>query len=331
MARMSIRAPLLGLSVDVVTTAEAVEMIRGIWRRSAKCRVFFVDAFGFNAAAASPEYCDALNEAEFLLPGGAGVLLAAKLLHLPIQNNLNGADLTPRLCKAAARDGRSVFLLGARPGVAEKAAAALRKRFPRLRIAGVRDGSFQSEESAAVIAEINAAQPDILLVALGVPTQELWITEHFVELDVPVCLAVGALLDFLADAVPQSPVLLRKLRIEWLYMLYREPRRVWKHHLLGNATFLRRAFAVRLGRLPKTGRRESRTQPIPASGMLLAAPRSAFAPAPYAELPIPQRGNMRWSAAPTMSSPVASGVRSRVTEAQRERSGAPERVPMRFP
>lgn len=325
---MSVRASLLGLSVDEMSTAEAVDTIRGIWRRRAKSRVFFVNAHCFNTAATSAEYRASLREAEFVLPDGSGVLLASKLLHLPIRHNLNGTDLTPMLCKAAAQDGCSIYLLGARPGVAEKAAATLTRRYPKLRIAGFRDGYFSPEQSAEVVAEINAARPDMLLVALGVPQQELWITEHFAELEVPVCLAVGALLDFLSHSVPRAPMLLRKLGIEWLYRLYREPRRLWKRYLLGNATFLTRVFAARLGRLPRTARRVVSTRPIPASGMLLVAPRPVSAPAPYAALPIPQRGNMRWSAAPVPSTAAAIGTR-RGGVAQGERAAASERQPVR--
>ena len=327
---MSVRASLLGLSVDEMSAAEAVDTIRGIWRRGAKSRVFFVNAHCFNIAATSEEYRESLCEAEFVLPDGSGVLLASKLLHLPIRHNLNGTDLTPMLCRAAAQDGRSVFLLGARPGVAEKAAATLKKRFPKLSIAGVQHGYFKPEESAQVIAEINAAQPDMLLVALGVPTQELWITEHFAELEVPVSLAVGALFDFLSNSVPRAPRLLRKLGIEWLYRLYREPRRLWKRYLLGNATYLSRVFAARLGRVPAPARSAARTRAIPASGMLLAEPRLEAAPAPYAELPIPQRGNLRWSAGPK-ATPAAAGSRLSALAPQRQRAHASERLPVRVP
>ena len=327
---MSVRASLLGISVDEMTSAEAVETIRGIWRRGAKSRVFFVNAHCFNTAAMSVAYRESLREAEFVLPDGSGVLMASRLLHVPIQHNLNGTDLTPMLCRAAAQDGRSIFLLGARPGIAEKVGERLQKRFPALRIVGMRHGYFKPEQSAEVVAEINAARPDMLLVAMGVPMQELWITDHFAELDVPVCLAVGALFDFLSNSVPRAPRLLRKLGVEWLYRLYREPRRLWKRYLLGNATFLSRVFASRMGMRPKTARPAMGTYVVPASGILLAAPQRATAPAPYSALPIPQRGNLRWSGVPERKQTGAAAARSgvRVAEAaQREPAGVGERVP----
>lgn len=295
---MSVRASLLGLSIDEMSQLEAIETIRGIWRRGAKSRVFFVNAHCVNNAFASFAYTQSLRQAEFVLPDGSGVLLASKILRLPIKHNLNGTDLTPLICQSAAEDGRSIFLLGAQPGTAEQAAKSLVERFPTLRIAGVRDGYFAVEESAEIVARINAAQPDILLVALGVPLQELWITEHFDELQAPVCLAVGALFDFLSNSVPRAPMILRRLGLEWMFRLLREPRRLWKRYLIGNVTFLSRVFAARLG-FQMTPTHRPVAVKVPDSGILAARPRPASASiAPYREAPVPSRGNLRWSPEP---------------------------------
>lgn len=295
---MSVRASLLGLRVDEMSQTEAVETICGIWRRGAKSRVFFVNAHCVNSAFTHPEYTQSLSQAEFVLPDGSGVLLASKILRLPIRHNLNGTDLTPLICQMAAEDGRSVFLLGAQPGIADQAAQCLVERFPTLRIAGVQHGYFAPEESAEIVARINAAQPDILLVALGVPTQEVWITEHFAELSVPVCLAVGALFDFLSNNVPRAPKLFRRLGIEWLFRLVREPRRLWRRYLIGNVTFLSRVFASRIGFNVVPVQRPSAVR-VPDSGILAARRRlDAASEAPYREAPVPSRGNLRWSPEP---------------------------------
>ncbi|HLZ23843.1 MAG TPA: WecB/TagA/CpsF family glycosyltransferase [Ktedonobacterales bacterium] len=297
---MSVRASLLGLSVDEMSQTEAVETICGIWRRGAKSRVFFVNAHCVNSAFAHPEYTQSLSQAEFVLPDGSGVLLASKILRLPIRHNLNGTDLTPLICQVAAEDGRSVFLLGAQPGVADQAAKTLVERFPTLRIAGVQHGFFAPEDSAEIVARINAAQPDVLLVALGVPTQEIWITEHFADLSVPVCLAVGALFDFLSNNVPRAPKLFRRLGIEWLFRLVREPRRLWRRYLIGNTMFMSRVFAARMGLTVAPVQRPGAVR-VPDSGILAARPRAAaVSEAPYLETPVPSRGNMRWSPDPEL-------------------------------
>jgi N-acetylglucosaminyldiphosphoundecaprenol N-acetyl-beta-D-mannosaminyltransferase len=239
---MSIRVSFLGLGIDEMTSAEAVEKVQGLWRSRIKSRIFFVNAHCFNLATSDEGYRNSLDKADLVLADGSGMLLASRLLRLPIQHNLNGTDLVPLLCRAAAEEGRSVFLLGARPGIAERAAARLREGYPGLHIAGIQHGYFAAEESGAIIERINAAKADMLLVAMGVPLQEQWISDHFTALDVPVSLAVGALLDFISNAVPRAPRLFRQLGIEWIYRLYREPRRLWRRYMVGNVTFLSRVL-----------------------------------------------------------------------------------------
>lgn len=248
---MASRVSFLGLGVDEMTTAEATDMVRGYWQTGEKARVFFVNAHCINTAAANQEYRDALAMAEQVLADGSGVLLGSKLLNAPITHNLNGTDLVPHLCSVAAEEGRSVFLLGAHPGIACLAARKLRERHPNLRIVGVQHGYFPPEETDAVIARINAAQPDMLLVAFGVPGQEVWVTSHFAELDAGVIFAVGALFDFMSETVPRAPRFFRQIGMEWFYRLCREPKRLWRRYLIGNVTFLSRIFAVKyLGKAP---------------------------------------------------------------------------------
>ena len=248
---MAARVSFLGLGVDAMTQSEATDMVRGYWQAGEKARIFFVNAHCINTAASNQEYRDALAMSEQVLADGSGVLMGSKLLRVPIKHNLNGTDLVPRLCAIAAEEGRSVFLLGAHPGVACLAARKLRERHPNLRIVGVQHGYFPPEETDAVIARINAAKPDMLLVAFGVPSQEVWVTRHFAELDAGVTLAVGALFDFMSDTVPRAPRLFRRVGMEWFYRLCREPRRLWRRYLIGNVTFLSRVFAVKyLGKAP---------------------------------------------------------------------------------
>lgn len=250
---MSIRVSFLGLGIDEMTPSEAVEKIRDLWRTRLKSRIFFVNAHCFNVAATDERYRDSLRAADLVLADGSGMLLASRVLRVPIQHNLNGTDLVPMLCDTAAEEGRSIFLLGARPGIAERAAARLGERYPGLRIAGIQHGYFSAEENEEIIERINAAKPDMLLVAMGVPLQEQWITDNFAALDVPVSLAVGALLDFISNNVPRAPRLLRRLGIEWLYRLYREPRRLWRRYMVGNIAFLSRvllALVTSKGALP---------------------------------------------------------------------------------
>lgn len=205
--------------------------------------VFFLNAHCANLRARDRGYAAALARADAVLPDGIGVELAARMTGDRLTENLNGTDFTPELLRAAARQGLSVFLFGARPGTAEAAAERLMADIPGLRIAGTRDGYAGSADPERAVQEINASGADILLVAMGVPMQELWIDRHRPDLAPRLVLGVGALFDFLAGNVRRAPAPVRKARLEWAWRLALEPRRLASRYLLGNGTFLMRAAA----------------------------------------------------------------------------------------
>ena len=134
-----------------------------------------------------------------------------------------------------------MFLIGGTPGTADAAAQRLCLDIPGLRIAGTRDGFAGAARPEEAIDEINASGADIVLVAMGVPQQELWIDEHRHLIDAPLVLGVGALFDFLAGNVRRAPAWVRRRRMEWAWRLAMEPRRLAKRYLVGNAAFLARA------------------------------------------------------------------------------------------
>lgn len=211
-------------------------------------RVAFANAHCVNEAARSPEYANALQTADAVLPDGAGVEIALKMQGDRMVENLNGTDFTPRLLTEAARRGLSVFLFGAGPGTAEAAAARLLDTIPGLQIAGTRDGFAGAQDTEAAIDAINASKADILLVAMGVPTQDLWLAKHAHRLTPHVSMGVGALFDFLAGNVRRAPRAVRAAKLEWVWRLAMEPRRMAARYLLGNPIFLMRAIAAAYGR-----------------------------------------------------------------------------------
>jgi len=189
-------------------------------------------------AAADVVFCD-----------GAGVRLAARMLGDCLPERITYADWLPRLAALAEERGFSLFFLGARPGVAEEASARLRRSHPDLKIVGVRHGFFDhrvgSTENEAVVAEINAARPDVLFLGLGMPLQERWLMENHRRLDVGVALTGGAVFDYASGRLRRGPRLLTDNGFEWLARLLVEPRRLWRRYLLGNPLFLARVLAQR--------------------------------------------------------------------------------------
>jgi N-acetylglucosaminyldiphosphoundecaprenol N-acetyl-beta-D-mannosaminyltransferase len=262
---MAISTTFLGIRIDEMEPDEAIEQVRAEWATGRKQRVYFVNAHCANIACRDERYQEALAQAELVLADGSGVLSGARLLGLPIKHNLNGTDLGPKLCARAAQEGRSVFLLGGEPGVAEQAAAQLLIRCPGLHIVGIQHGFFSAEEEAAVIAHINAARPDLLFVAMGVPRQELWITRHWEKLDVGTALAVGALFDFLAERFKRAPVWMRRLGVEWVFRLIQEPGRLWRRYLIGNLTFESRALLAALNPAKRRAGQQVVCRPVPMS------------------------------------------------------------------
>lgn len=210
--------------------------------RPGKTTAAFVNAHCVNVAASDTLYTRALRAADVLLPDGAGISLAAKFTGQRLAENLNGTDLCAPLCRAAAQQGLSVYLLGAAPGIAEKAAQNLILKTPGLRIAGTQDGYFDQSESDQVVAQINASGADIVMVAMGVPLQDVWIYKHRKQLAAKLVMGVGALLDFNAGHVSRAPAIVRKTRMEWVWRLALEPRRMFKRYVLGNPAFIGRAL-----------------------------------------------------------------------------------------
>lgn len=237
--------PLFGTEV-VSATPEAV--MADLLAPGAQRRVVFVNAHCANVLARDPIYAAAVQTADRVLPDGIGVEQAARMQGHELAANLNGTDFVPRLLREAAARGLLVFLFGAAPGVAAAAAARLARDTPGLRIAGHRDGYAGAADSNAAIAAINASGADILLVAMGVPAQDVWLDRHAHRLAPRLLMGVGALFDFLSGRVARAPAPLRRARLEWLWRLALEPRRLARRYLLGNLAFLAREGRAALRR-----------------------------------------------------------------------------------
>ncbi len=229
--------PALGLDLVDATPAQTIAALLAPGRR----RAFFMNAHCCNIRRRIRAYREAVAGADVLLPDGIGVELAGKMTGQRLTANLNGTDLVPALLEQAAAQGKSVYLFGGKPGTARAAAAALQARIPALTIAGTRDGYDGAADADTVVEDINESGADIVLVALGVPMQELWLHRHAWRLNADLTLAVGALFDFLAGNVSRAPQWVRKARAEWVWRLAQEPRRLAKRYLAGNLSFLTHA------------------------------------------------------------------------------------------
>lgn len=177
------------------------------------------------AGIEDPSFMKTLREADLVVPDGTGLVWAASYVGQPVAERVAGYDLIHELMKAGSSRGWKVYLLGAAPGIAEAAAAKLTSLYPGIRVAGCRDGFFPDIEDDAVIADVTAKAPHLLLVARATNNQDPWIGKYKDRLGVPVMMGVGGSFDVLAGRVKRAPLLFQRLRLEWFYRLLREPSR----------------------------------------------------------------------------------------------------------
>ncbi len=172
----------------------------------------------------------AINAAWLVVADGIGIVWAARHLKAPMPERVTGVDTLVALAQRCAGAGYRLYLLGAAPGVAEEAAARLCELAPGLEIAGTYAGSPALAEEEAIIERVREARADVLCVAYGAPAQDLWIYRNLARLPVALAMGVGGAYDFLSGRQQRAPHLMRRLGLEWLYRLYREPWR-WRRML----------------------------------------------------------------------------------------------------
>lgn len=205
----------------------------------------FVNADCFNISIHNAEYRQCLQKCQQVYADGIGVRLASMWKGVALQDNLNGTDMFPHLCEQLAAQKLPLFLLGGKQGIAETTAKNMKQRYPDLIIAGTQEGFYHQENTATheqVINKINQSGAAVLLVAMGAPTQELWIKTFQSQLNVGVAIGVGGLFDFYSNKIKRAPFWVRQLGMEWIYRLKQEPKRMWKRYIIGNPLFLLRAW-----------------------------------------------------------------------------------------
>ena len=218
------RTDVLGVGFDNVTKAEAVERALELIDAREGRYVVTPNPEIVMLAKENPALKEALAGADIVLPDGAGIVKGAAILGRPMKEKVPGIDFACGVMARLAERGGSVYLFGAKPGVAEAAAETLRTKFPGLVISGTSDGYFSDD--GPIIEKIKDAAPDFLLVCLGAPKQELWMAKMSGKLLVGLMVGLGGSLDVFAGTVKRAPEAWQKLDLEWLYRLLMEPRRI---------------------------------------------------------------------------------------------------------
>lgn len=218
------RIDVLGVSFDDLTMDEAVEIALGFMQERRACYACTPNPEIVMAAKGDAALRAALSGAELVLADGVGITKAAAMLGTPLKSRVPGIDFASNVISRLAQRGGSVYLLGAKPLVAEAAAEKLTQTYPGIVIAATNDGYFTDD--APVIEKINAASPDFLMVCLGSPKQELWMSANAGRLSCGLMAGLGGSLDVLAGNVQRAPETWRRLGLEWLYRVIKEPKRL---------------------------------------------------------------------------------------------------------
>jgi N-acetylglucosaminyldiphosphoundecaprenol N-acetyl-beta-D-mannosaminyltransferase len=221
---------ILGVRVDDATYDELLVRVDAFVASGHPHQIITLNPEMLVVAHDDPTFRQILNNADLNVADGVGLMLAARWLGRPLRERVTGSDGIYRLAAHCAGQGYRPFFLGAAPGVAEIVAERLALASPGLEVAGAFAGSPRAEDTDGAIARVRAAAPDLLLVAYGVPAEEWWIAQNRDRLGVPVMIGVGGAFDFVAGVAKRAPPWMRRVGLEWLHRLAREPWR-WRRQL----------------------------------------------------------------------------------------------------
>lgn len=226
------------IKIDLLNSDEALSCCKNSLLEESNKTLFFLNAHCFNLAQKNDKYFEALQSSDYLLNDGVGISIAGRLKGLKFPDNLNGTDFIPLVIKEGYLNNKTFYLLGTKDQVLGRAKINLEDKFPGIKIIGMHNGFFSDKESEDIINDINRLKVDVLIVGMGCPQQEMWIHNNKSKMaEVQLFIAGGAILDFLSGAVSRAPQWMRKFKMEWIYRLCLEPRRMWKRYIIGNFQF----------------------------------------------------------------------------------------------
>jgi N-acetylglucosaminyldiphosphoundecaprenol N-acetyl-beta-D-mannosaminyltransferase len=229
---------LLGAPIDSVTLAEAVAEIDRRIVGDETAQHMSLNAAKLLKRDRDEVLREAIDQCELITADGQAVVWAGRVLGVPLPERVTGIDLMAALLLLAEERGYGIFLLGARESVSAEAAEVIRRRHPEIRIVGRHHGYYPADAEPEVVAEIAAARPSILLVALETPAKELFLARHRGSLEIPFVMGVGGAFDVLAGVRRRAPRWMQRAGLEWLFRLAQDPRRLARRYVVGNTQFI---------------------------------------------------------------------------------------------
>jgi len=240
------RVDLMGCPVDALTMEETLERVEALIAEGTPHQHMCVNAAKVDQMAHDPELRAAVRESALISADGVGVLIAGRILGVPLPERVTGIELMARLIERAAEKGWRPYFLGARPEVVEACVEHFRALHPNLEVAGYHHGYFDASEEEALVQGIRDTRSDLLFVALGTPQKEVFQHRWLPVLGIPFSMGVGGSFDVFAGRTPRSPAWARDRGLEWAWRLAHEPRRLWRRNFVENTRFLLRVARARV-------------------------------------------------------------------------------------
>lgn len=230
------RMKFLNTYIDNITMKEAVTYIDTMILNKQKGYIVTPNVDFIIRLEKDDKFKKIVQQADLIVTDGKPLIWIAKKLGTPIKEKISGSDLSPKIFELAAKNGYSIFLLGGKEGVAEKAKINMEKKYEGIQIIGTYSPSFGFEKDGEEVNKINQIinrdNPDILLVCLGSPKQEIFIYENINKYNAIVSLAVGATIDFEAGNIKRAPKWISNIGMEWFYRFCKEPTRLFKRYFI---------------------------------------------------------------------------------------------------
>lgn len=232
------RIQMMGCAVDNLDMEESLAVVESFIRSGRPHQHVVVNVDKIVKASRDPGLRRIINDCDLINADGMPVVWASRLLGKPLKERVTGVDLFEALMARAAQKGWRVFLLGAREEVVSGVARLYPARYPGLTIAGYRNGYWSQAEEEEVVAQISAARPDILFVAISSPTKEAFLARYQAAMKVPFAMGVGGTFDVAVGHVKRAPVWMQKAGLEWFYRFLQEPRRMFRRYFIEDMAFV---------------------------------------------------------------------------------------------
>ena len=240
------RYPILNTYVNALSMEETVQVVEQMIENRVPVQHVVINALKVNLMRKDEELRKIVNECPLINGDGASILLAARLLKVPVKERVTGFDLFVRLVEEAADKHYKIYLFGAREEVVKKVKSNLEEKYPSLQIAGYRNGYFTEADEPEIVRDMAESGADMMFVAFSSPKKEYWIRKYLKQLNIPFVMGVGGSFDVIAGTTKRAPIWMQKCCMERFYRFIQEPGRLWKRYLIGNISFIMYVLGFKL-------------------------------------------------------------------------------------